>query len=87
MDLKEVKEKIATNVYHIPADKKVPLHKHDNHDEVFYCIKGEGFGVLEESESELTVGRVFTVPAGVRHALRSDKELYVASFLIPVVKD
>ncbi|ERI93281.1 cupin domain protein [Clostridiales bacterium oral taxon 876 str. F0540] len=85
MDLENIKNSIATNVYHIPADKKVALHKHPNHDEVFYCIKGEGFGVLEDKDIELTVGKAFIVPAGVMHALRSDSEMYVTSFLIPKV--
>jgi len=51
----------------------------------FYCIKGEGFGVLENKDIELTVGKAFIVPAGVMHALRSDNEMYVTSFLIPKI--
>ena len=86
MDLQKIKESIVTNVYHIPEGKKVALHKHDNHDEVFYCIKGEGFGVLEDGEEKLTTGKAFLVPAGVMHALRSDNDLYVTSFLIPKVE-
>ncbi|ELC8442650.1 cupin domain-containing protein [Clostridium perfringens] len=87
MNLEKIKESIVTNVYHIPEDKKVPLHKHAKHDEIFYCIKGEGFGVLEDREVELTVGKAFIVPAGEMHALRSDSNLYVSSFLIPVVEE
>lgn len=87
MDLSNFKESIVTNVYHIPAGKKVALHKHPKSDEIFYCIKGEGFGVLENSEVELTVGKAFIVPAGEMHALRSDSDLYVTSFLIPVVEE
>lgn len=83
MDLEVIKGSIATNVYHIPAGKNVALHKHPKHDEIFYCIKGEGFGVLEDSEVELKVGKAFIVPAGVMHALRSNNEMYVTSFLIP----
>lgn len=85
MDLEVIKSQMVTNVYHIPAEKKVALHKHNKQDEIFYCIKGSGFGVLEDSEMELTVGKAFIVPAGVMHALRSDSEMYVSSFLIPVV--
>ena len=82
MDLDQVKKSIITNVYHIPGGKKVALHKHDKHDEIFYCIKGHGFGVLENSEIELSTGKEFIVPAGIMHALRSDGDLYVTSFLI-----
>ena len=59
-----MKESIVTNVYHIDAEKKVPLHKHPRHDEIFYCIKGHGFGVLEDGEKELAVGKAFIVAAG-----------------------
>lgn len=87
MNLEEIRESIVTKVYHIPEDKKVPLHKHQNHDEIFYCIKGEGFGVLEDREVELTVGKAFIVPAGEMHSLRSDSNLYVSSILIPVIEE
>ena len=84
MDLEAIKAQILTNVYNIKADKKVPLHKHNKQDEIFYCISGAGFGVLENSEVELTVGKVFIVPAGTMHALRTDSELFVSSFLVPI---
>ncbi len=87
MDLNSIKESIVTKVYHVPSDMKVPLHKHDEQDEIFYCIKGSGFGILEDKEIELSVGKVFIVPAGVKHSLRSDENLYVGSFLVPLVDD
>lgn len=84
MDLNIIKEAIETKVYHIPSDKKVPLHEHATQDEVFYCIKGSGFGVLADGEVELQVGDAFIAPAGTMHSLRSDGDLYVTAFLIPV---
>ncbi len=86
MELEKIKEAIVTHVYHIPSEKKVPLHRHQDQDEIFYCIKGEGFGVLEDDEIELNVGKVFIAPAGVMHSLRSDSEIYVTAFLVPVAK-
>ena len=85
MDLQSVKDNITVNVYHIDSNKKVPLHKHPKHDEVFYCIKGEGFGVLEFSKQELTVGKAFIVPAGTLHSMESESNIYVSSFLIPII--
>jgi AraC family transcriptional activator of pobA len=85
MDLNAIKESIITKVYHLTSKTKVPLHEHAEQDEIFYCIKGSGFGVLEEEETELNVGKVFIVPAGTRHSLRSNGDLYVSSFLVPVV--
>ena len=87
MDLDSIREAIVAKVHHVPSDKKVPLHKHDDKDEIFYCIKGSGFGVLEDKEIELTVGKAFIVPAKVMHSLRSDTEIYVASFLVPVAEE
>lgn len=86
MDLENIKASVVTNVYHINAEKNVPLHKHPKNDEIFYCIKGEGFGVLEDGEVHLTAGKAFIVPAGVMHALKTDSNLYVTSFLIPLVE-
>ena len=63
------------------------MHKHDGKDEIFYCIKGSGVGVLEDGEVELNVGKAFIVPAGVMHTVRTDGELYVSSFLVPVVDE
>lgn len=85
MDTKALKESIVNQVYHITTETKVPLHKHEDKDEIFYCIKGSGFGVLENSEDKLTVGQAFIVPAGTLHSLRSDGELYVTATLIPLV--
>ena len=85
MDLNAIKEAIVTNVYHLTSDKKVPLHKHDDKDEIFYCIKGSGFGVLEDEEVVLTVGEVFLAPAGAMHSLRSDTEIYVCAVLVPTL--
>ena len=85
MDLNSIKESIVENVYHINSDTTVPLHKHAEQDEIFYCMKGSGFGVLEDGEVELNVGESFIVRAGIMHSLRSEGDLYVSSFLVPVV--
>jgi mannose-6-phosphate isomerase-like protein (cupin superfamily) len=87
LDIERIKEGIKTNVYHITAGKNVTLHNHPKHDEVFYCISGEGYGVLENTELELSVGKAFIVPSSVMHALRTNTDLYVSSFLIPIITD
>ena len=87
MELNSIKEAIVTKVYHVTSETKVPLHKHDDKDEIFYCIKGSGFGVLEDGEVELSVGKAFIVTVGTMHSLRSEGNLYVGSFLVPVVDD
>ncbi len=86
MDTEAIKKAIVVNVYHIPADEEVPLHQHPKSDEVFYCIGGNGHGVLEDQEVPLGVGQAFIVPAGVKHSLKTEGDLYVTSFLIPAVE-
>jgi quercetin dioxygenase-like cupin family protein len=84
MELGKIREAIVTNVYHITPGKIVPLHRHQDQDEIFYCLKGEGFGVLEDGEMELTAGKVFIAPAGAAHSIRSDSDIYIAAFLVPL---
>jgi len=76
---------IETKAYHLTSETNVPLHKHDDKDEIFYCIKGSGFGLLEDGQEELTVGKAFIVRAGTMHSLKPDGDLFVTSFLVPVV--
>jgi quercetin dioxygenase-like cupin family protein len=84
MDIAQLKSGIVTNVYHIPAAKRIPVHQHGKHVEIFYCVAGSGVGVLGDQEIPLQPGQTFVVPAGVMHTLRTDGEFDVASFLIPV---
>ena len=57
MDLNAIERSNCKNVYHLTSDTNVPLHKHETKDEMFYCVKGSGFDVLEDKEVELTVGK------------------------------
>lgn len=86
MNLELVKESIETNVYHISENDVVPLHVHDDQVEIFYCIKGSGIGVLDDSEIELNVGDSFVAHAGVPHSIKTDGDLYVTAILIPFDK-
>ena len=83
MDLDKIKANIVTSVYHITPDKKIALHNHMHHNELFYCLKGEGIGLLENEETEISEGDIFVVPNGVMHSLRTSGFLLVSSFLIP----
>ena len=87
MDLNTIKESIQTKVYHLTQETNVSLHKHDDKNEIFYCIKGSGFGVLENGEEELSVGKAFIVRAGTMHLLKTDENLFVTSLLVPAEGD
>ncbi|MFZ5985634.1 MAG: cupin domain-containing protein [Bacillota bacterium] len=87
MDLNAFKNKIITNVYHLDAQREVPMHNHPKYDEVFYCIKGAGLGVLEDKEVQLEPGIPFIVPAGVMHTVKTNRDMFLCSFQIPPVED
>lgn len=86
MDLDLIKKGIQVKVYHIKPGMVVPLHSHEASDEVFYCIKGSGFGVSADGEVELNVGDTFVAGAGSLHSLRTEGDMYVTAFLIPAEK-
>lgn len=86
MDTETIKNAIVKNVYYIDSGKDIAMHKHNKHDEVFYCMKGNGFGVLENDNVPLSLGKAFIVPAGTMHSLKTDEEMTVASFLIPLLE-
>lgn len=86
LELEGIVEAIEKKIYHISSDVLVPLHKHEDLDEIFYCIKGSGFGVLENGEVELTIGKSFIATAGTMHSLRTETDLYVTAFLVPVIE-
>ncbi|MGL4760149.1 MAG: (2Fe-2S)-binding protein [Sarcina sp.] len=83
MDTNKVREEIETKVYHITPEAKVPLYDHAAQDEIFYCIKGSGVGILEDQEIDLNVGDVFVAHAGNKHSLKTDGDLYVTAILVP----
>ncbi|ACL18767.1 conserved hypothetical protein [Desulfitobacterium hafniense DCB-2] len=87
MDSQTLKEQVEINVFHVPKERKVAMHKHPQQVEVFYCFNGSGVGVLEDSEVALAVGGVFIAPAGAMHSIRSDECIDVLSFLIPVINN
>ncbi len=85
MDIELVKAKIGTNVYKIAAGRTVALHPHKDEDEVFYCVKGTGFGLLDGSEVVINVGDTFIARAGTLHGLRAEQDFYVVAIMIPVI--
>jgi len=87
LDLDLIKDSLETKVYHISADSVVPIHNHYGHDEVFYCLTGKGTCLLDDHVLEVEGGISFVVKAGEKHTLKTESDLYVTAFLIPVIED
>lgn len=84
VDFAAMTEGLETKTYMIPPEFEVPLHEHPTHDEIFYCIKGNGIGIVDDSRLEFNPGDVFIAPAGSMHSIESDETQFVMAFLIPV---
>lgn len=84
LNLNDFKKEVETNVYCISSTMKVPSHEHASHDELFYCVKGIGIGIVDGQNIELTPGATFIAPAGKMHSLKTDNNIIVVAILIPV---
>ena len=56
----------AAEVHHVEI-QGAKLHYHEQTDEIYYVIEGEGTMVLDDEEIELRKGVVVYVPRGVKH--------------------
>ncbi len=86
MDLESFKKSIVVKAHHLFEETKVPLHKHHDFDELFYCFRGSGIGVVGNEEVEVTAGKTLLAPSGTMHTLKTTEDLYVLAFEIPLVK-
>jgi len=84
VDFKALKEGLETKTYLIPPEVEVPLHEHATQDEIFYCVKGNGIGIVDDKKFKFSPGDIFVAPAGSLHSIESDETQYVMAFLIPV---
>jgi|LGVE01.1.fsa_nt_gb bacterioferritin-associated ferredoxin/mannose-6-phosphate isomerase-like protein (cupin superfamily) len=84
VDFNALTEGLETKTYLIPPTVKVPLHEHATQDEIFYCVKGNGIGIVDDKEFKFSPSDSFIAPAGSVHSIKSDETLFVMAFLIPV---
>lgn len=63
-----------------------PLHVHENEDETFYVLDGQGLFVVGETQRELRRGDLVVVPRGVAHTLapRGNEPLRMLVVVSPV---
>lgn len=84
IDFKTIEDGMEIKTYRIPTDLKVDPHEHPTQDEIFYCIKGNGIGIVDDKEYSFSPGESFIAPAGSIHSLRTEETLYIIAVLIPV---
>ena len=76
----EEADEAAAEVHHVEI-RDARLHYHEQTDEVYYVIRGQGTMVLGEEVIELHEGVVVYVPRGVKHKAVGD--LTVLTVCIP----
>ncbi len=65
----------------IPAGGGIPVHKHLNHDEIFFFHKGNGSFVLEDRQFVVGEGSIAFMPKDTWHGLKNTgKELLLLIF-------
>ena len=67
----------------MPAGTKVLSHWHDDREAVFYCLRGEGLFVLDETERRATPGTAMLQPVNAVHGfVAGDAEFHFLDFAL-----
>ena len=73
----DIEENSMTIKVTLNAGHGMNYHSHDQRDEVWTIINGQGRTVVDGEERQVTVGDVIRMPAGVPHTIIADTKLQV----------
>ena len=65
---------VAMGTQELPAGDKIPVHRHENQDEVLFIHEGTATGVLGDKRVPIEPGTTIFVPRGVWHAVENTEE-------------
>lgn len=74
MEYEDGTQNVTKRLY-VKASKNLSYHSHQNCEEVWTIVKGEGIFVLEGKIQVVRSGDVLTIPIGQKHALKAVKDL------------
>ena len=67
---------MALGTQQVPIRTGIPVHQHNEADEVLFVLEGAGFGILGDTRMRVEKGSVMYVPNGVWHGIENpDNEL------------
>lgn len=81
-------ENVTITEVHLQPNAEQPRHKHENSEQIWYCIKGQGtLLVSENKEQKFTVGDVVRFEKNDIHGLRNNSvnELVYISVTSPPI--
>jgi mannose-6-phosphate isomerase-like protein (cupin superfamily) len=70
----------------VPVGSTIPVHKHDEDEEVYFIFEGRGMLTLDDKETSVEEGDLVACRLGSSHGLRntSDREIKLIVVGIPV---
>jgi mannose-6-phosphate isomerase-like protein (cupin superfamily) len=62
---------MALGTQQIPIRAGIPVHQHNEADEVIFVLEGAGFGILGDTRVRVEKGSAMYVPNGVWHGIEN----------------
>ena len=75
---------LALGTQQVPIRAGIPVHQHNEADEVLFVLEGTGFGILGDARMSIEKGSAIYVPTGVWHGVENpDSELLLLWAVAP----
>ena len=75
---------LALGTQQVPIRAGIPVHQHNEADEVLFVLEGAGFGILGDTRMNIEKGSAIYVPTGVWHGVENpDSELLLLWVVAP----
>lgn len=75
---------MALGTQQVPIRAGIPVHQHNEADEVLFVLEGDGFGILGDTRMSVEKGSAIYVPTGVWHGVENpDSELLLLWVVAP----
>jgi mannose-6-phosphate isomerase-like protein (cupin superfamily) len=75
---------MALGTQQVPIRAGIPVHQHNEADEVLFVLEGVGFGILGDTRMRVEKGSAMYVPNGVWHGIENpDSELLLLWAVAP----
>lgn len=75
---------MALGTQQVPIRAGIPVHQHNEADEVLFVLEGAGFGILGDTRMSVEEGSAIYVPTGVWHGVENpDSELLLLWVVAP----
>jgi len=75
---------MALGTQQVPIRAGIPVHQHNEADEVLFVLEGAGFGILSNARMSIEKGSTIYIPKGVWHGVDNpDSELLLLWVVAP----